>query len=92
MGSGVTTYTYTRDVSPILNSDCIACHNSRQHEAGYDFTTYAGLRRALTPGSAQSLLLREIQPGAEMYPNLTGDRTQKIQLIYDWIVSSNAAQ
>lgn len=26
-GAGVSTYTYTADVAPILNADCTACHN-----------------------------------------------------------------
>jgi hypothetical protein len=60
----VTSYTYTNDIRRSLNSDCTSCHSPDQHEAGYDFTTYAGVRRALTPGNPQSIILREIEPGA----------------------------
>ena len=59
-GTGVTTYTYSANVRPILTADCTGCHNSSQHEGGYDFTTYAGVLRALTPGSEGSLLVHVI--------------------------------
>jgi hypothetical protein len=91
-GTGVTTYTYTSDIRPILTSDCTRCHNSSQHEAGYDFTTYAGVLRAVSPGSAQSILVRATGSNGIMYPELSGDRAAKARTIYDWVVSSNAAQ
>lgn len=91
-GTGATTYTYTADVRPILTADCTRCHNASQHEAGYDFTTYAGVLRAVSPGSTQSILVRATSSRGIMYPELSGDRTAKSQVIYDWVVSSNAAQ
>ena len=91
-GTGVTTYTYTNDVRPILAADCTRCHNTSQHEAGYDFTTYAGVLRAVSPGNAQSILVRATGSRGVMYPELSGNRTAKSQVIYDWVVSSNAAQ
>jgi hypothetical protein len=90
--AGVTTYTYTSDVRPILTADCTRCHNGSQHEAGYDFTTYPGVMRAVTPGSADSMLVRVVRTNGTMYPNLTGNRSQKAQVITDWVVSSGAAQ
>jgi hypothetical protein len=90
--TGVTTYTYTTDIRPITTSDCIRCHNPSQHDGGYDFTTYAGIRRAVTPGNANSIFVRVVQPGGSMYGNLSGNRTQKAQVIVDWVVSSGAAE
>lgn len=90
-GSGVTTYTYTNDVEPIMN-DCTSCHNSRQRQSGFDFTTYSGVMQAVTPGSDQSLLVQVTQPQGIMYPALTGNANQKAQIIYDWVVNSKAAQ
>ena len=90
--TGVTTYTYATDIRPILTADCVRCHNTSQHEAGYDFTSYSGVLRALTPGSAQSILVRATSSRGVMYPELSGDRAAKSQVIYDWVVSSNAAQ
>jgi len=91
-GTGVTTYTYTADVAPILNSDCVSCHNSSQHQAGLNLTSYAGVLQAVTPGSEQSPLVLAVQPSGPMYANLSGNRTQRVQIIYDWVVSSHAAQ
>jgi hypothetical protein len=91
-GTGVTSYSYTNDVRPILTADCTRCHNASQHEGGYDFTTYPGVLRAVSPGSAQSILVRATSSRGIMYPELSGDRTAKSQVIYDWVVSSNAAQ
>ena len=88
----MTSYTYTTDVRPILTTDCVRCHNSSQHEAGYDFTSYAGVLRAVTPGNAQSILVRATSSRGVMYAELSGDRAGKSQVIYDWVVSSNAAQ
>ena len=91
-GSGVTIYTYTTDLKPILATDCTRCHNATQHEGGYDFTTFAGVRRAVAVGSARSPLVRETQPSGGMYRELSGNRTQKASVIYDWVVSSGAAE
>jgi hypothetical protein len=91
-GTGVTTYTYSADVATILNNDCVACHNSSQHESGVNLSTYAGVLQVVTPGSDQSPLLRVVQPAGPMYGNLSGNRNQKVQIIYDWVVSSRAAQ
>ena len=90
--TGVTTYTYTTDVRPILTADCTRCHNASQHEAGYDFTSYAGVLRAVTPGNAQSILVQATSSRGVMYPELSGDRAAKSQVIHDWVVTSNAAQ
>jgi hypothetical protein len=91
-GTGVTTYTYTADVAPILMTDCVACHNASQHEAGVNLATYAGVLQVVTPGSDQSPLVRALQPAGPMYGNLTGNRNQKVQIVYDWVVSSQAAR
>jgi len=55
-------------------------------------TTYAGVLRAVTPGDAQSILVRATSSRGVMYPELSGNRTAKSQVIYDWVVSSSAAQ
>jgi hypothetical protein len=91
-GAGVTSYTYSADVAPILNSDCVSCHNSSRHESGVNLSTYAGVMQVVTAGSDQSILVRVVQPAGPMYGNLNGNRNQKVQIIYDWVVSSRAAQ
>ena len=91
-GAGVTTYTYTASLQPILASDCMPCHNPSQHQAGVDLSTHAGVMRVVAPGSASSVLVLVTQPGALMYGELSGDRTSKAGIIYDWVVNSGAAQ
>jgi len=70
----------------------VACHNASRHESGVNLTTYGGVMQVVTPGSDQSPLVRVVQPSGPMYVNLTGNRNQKAQIIYDWVVSSHAAQ
>ena len=91
-GSGVTTYTYTNDIQPMLASDCVSCHGPSRQAAGYNFSTYAGVQRALTAGSDASTLVRVTQPQGRMYDSLSGNRLAKAGLIYDWVVNSHAAQ
>ena len=91
-GLGITTYTYTNDIRPILASDCTPCHGPTQQQAGYNFTTYQGVMRAVIVGSDQSPLVRATGPRGLMYPELSGNRAQKSQILYDWVVNSHAAQ
>ena len=91
-GTGVTTYTYTRDIQPLLASDCVTCHGNTLREGGFNFTTYSGVLAALTAGSENSKLVKAVQPTGPMFVNLSGNRTAKSQMIYDWVVSSKAAQ
>ncbi len=91
-GNGITTYTYTNDVRPLLASDCFACHGPQIQQNGFNFSTYNGVLAALTPGSDASPIVRVTQPGGLMYTMLSGDRNQKAGIIYDWVVNSKAAQ
>ncbi|MEO8480885.1 MAG: c-type cytochrome domain-containing protein [Acidobacteriota bacterium] len=90
-GSGATTYTYAT-VQAIFASDCVSCHGPSQKQAGVDLSTYTGVSRVVTAGSDQSTLVRVTQPGGLMYSNLSGNRSDKAGMIYDWVVNSRAAQ
>lgn len=79
--SSTATIAYVNDIKPILDGDCVACHGSRIHENNVRLDTYANVMRVVTPGNANSLLVRETRPGAVMYANLTGDRAAKADLI-----------
>ena len=91
-GTGVTTYTYTKDIAPIMASDCVPCHGNTVRQSGYNFSSVAGVLAAVTAGSENSVLVKVVQPAGPMYTALTGDRTGKVRIIYDWVVSSKAAQ
>jgi hypothetical protein len=90
-GTGTRTYTYTTNIQPIL-VDCLPCHGPQIQNATYNFSTYAGVLRALTPGNDLSPIVRMTQPQGPMFVNLTGDRNTKSGIIYDWVVNSGAAQ
>ncbi|MEQ1731564.1 MAG: hypothetical protein ABL982_24600 [Vicinamibacterales bacterium] len=92
VATGVASYTYTTDVLPIVTADCTRCHGPSLHEKGYDFTTYAGVLRAVTPGNSNSILVRATRSNGTMYRELSGNRAQKSQILLDWVVSSRAAQ
>jgi hypothetical protein len=91
-GTGATTLTYTTDVKPILDANCIGCHRPSQRDGGVDLSTYSSVLAVVIAGSDQSRLVRVTQPGGLMYGNLSGDRNAKAGTIYDWVVNSHAAQ
>ena len=86
------TLTYTKDIQPILAADCTSCHNPSQRAGGYDFTAYSGVLRALTPGSAQSPLVRATQSNGQMYQQFRGSASAKSETIRRWVVNFGAAQ
>lgn len=90
--SGSTTLTYTTDVAPILNADCVRCHGPSNHQAGVDLSTYQNVMRLVVAGNGNSILVLVTQPSGLMYSQFSGNRTTKAATLRDWIVSSNAAQ
>lgn len=91
-GAGTTGLTYAKDIQPILATDCVVCHSPSRASAGVDLSSYTAVMRVVTPGSARSILVQVTQPSGLMYNQLSGNRAQKAQTIYDWVVSNNAAQ
>jgi hypothetical protein len=87
-----TSLTFSADIQPILNNDCISCHGGSRQEKGYDFRTYSGVLRAVTAGSASSILVRVTQPGGQMYPEFRGSAAAKAETIRRWVVDFKAAQ
>lgn len=88
----VTGLTYVKDVQPILNSDCIVCHRGGAASAGVDLSSYTGVMRVVTPGSANSILVLVTQPGGLMSSLFRGNPGQKSSTIYQWVVNNNAAE
>lgn len=79
-------------MQPILAADCTVCHNASRRDGGYDFTTYAGVMRAVAAGSAASPLVRQTQPGGAMYSNFRGSAPAKSETIRRWVVDFKAVQ
>jgi hypothetical protein len=91
-GGQAVTVAYTNDIRPIFESDCTICHNSILRTGGVDLSTYSGALRVVTPGSANSTLVRVTRPGGIMFVNLTGEPNAKSDLIQRWVVDNNAAE
>ena len=83
--------TYVADIQPILSISCVICHGPSRHEAGYNFSTYPGVMKAVTPGSANSKLIQVTKPGGIMFGELAGGAAES-QIIRDWIVVWNARE
>src|SRR5262245_51264921 len=90
--TGTSTLAYGNDIKPILDSDCVVCHNPQHHEENVDLSTYASVLSVVQAGNANSLLVRVTRSNGIMFPNLTGDRAAKSELIRSWVVDSRAAQ
>jgi hypothetical protein len=90
--AGATSLTYSANVQPILASDCASCHNPSNRSGGYDLSSYAGVMRAVTPGSARSPLVAVTQPNGIMYQRFGATPTAKAETIRRWVVDFNAAQ
>ena len=41
-----TTSTYTTNVKPILDANCVTCHNGSNKSGGYDLSTYSHAKNA----------------------------------------------
>ena len=96
-GAGSTTTSaaavaYVNDIKPILDSDCIVCHGTGVHEDNVQLNTYANVMRVVQAGNANSLLVLVTRSNAIMYPNLTGNRAAKSELIRAWVVDNSAAE
>jgi mono/diheme cytochrome c family protein len=87
-----TLLTFTQDVQPIINSDCVSCHGNGRQEAGLDFRTYAGVMRVVTPGNANSVLVRATQSGGIMFQQFRGSAAAKSATIRRWVVDFQAVQ
>lgn len=83
---------YTQDIKPLLDGDCIRCHNSRTHDGNVDLSTYSTVMRVVSAGSSNSLLIRASRNGGSMYREWSGDRAGKAELVRRWIVENNAQQ
>lgn len=91
-GTATITVAYMNDVKAVLDADCSRCHNSRTRDGGVDLSTYAAVRGTLTPGNANSLLIRVSRSGGSMFAHFSGDRAAKAELVRTWVVDNAAAE
>jgi hypothetical protein len=83
---------YNEDVKPVLDADCIRCHNSRTHENNVDLSTYASVLRTLRAGDSNSLLIRVTQSRGSMSGEWRGSAAAKAELVRSWIVDFQARE
>jgi hypothetical protein len=88
----VSSLTYSADVQPLLNNDCVPCHGGSSTSAGVNLASYAGVLRTVTPGSAGSLLVIMSQPGGGMYSQWRGSASAKAETVRRWVVDFKAAE
>lgn len=89
---GAATIGYTLDIKPLLDGNCVRCHNTRKANGGIDLTTYASVMRTVRAGSATSDLVRATQQGGSMYREWSGDRAAKATLVRRWVVEFQAKE
>lgn len=87
-----TTLTFTADVQPLLNNDCVPCHGGSNNASGVNLTSYANTMRTVSPGDARSVLVLVTQPGGLMYGNWRGSASAKAETVRRWVVDFKAAQ
>jgi hypothetical protein len=49
-GCNLTNITYSGNIKPIINANCISCHSGSNPSGGLDYTTHAGLSAVATSG------------------------------------------
>lgn len=80
-----TAVAYTQDVAPILNRDCLSCHNDRSSAGRYSVSSYASTMKGVVAGSASSALVLTTKANGSMYRFLSGDRAGKAAVILQWV-------
>jgi hypothetical protein len=90
--AAATSLTFSADVQPLLNNDCVPCHGGSSTNGGVNLASYAGVMRTVTPGSASSPLVLVSQPGGLMYSQWRGNAAAKAETVRRWVVDFKAAQ
>lgn len=84
----VQTISYSASIQPLLNNNCVKCHNSSASPAGVNLNNYAGVRAtvATPPAAATSLLYQALTgSGVPSMPPSSPLSAADIQLVADWI-------
>jgi mono/diheme cytochrome c family protein len=88
---------FSRDVLPILEDRCAACHDSPNGDGGWDATSYDGVINTgdnapvIVPGDVDNSLLAQkllgTQEEGDPMPPLISLSDRKVQVILDWIAA-----
>ena len=80
---------YYRDVQPIIQKNCVSCHQPAMKSSGLDLTTFDGLKTGGKRGSALSLIVGYMT-GENKPPMPLGApplSKEEVALVRDWIKS-----
>jgi hypothetical protein len=80
------------DLAPFFATDCFQCHGNGRSFGGYAMDTFPQVMRDVRPGDAASKLVVTTQPSGSMYQYFSGDRLQKADLVFNWVVVYNAQE
>jgi len=94
-GATSTALAYNQDIKPLMQSDCVVCHNTTFADAGVRLSTYAQVMTTVRAGSASSLLVAATQSNGSMYRYWSGStatRQAKAAQVRSWVVTYNAQE
>jgi hypothetical protein len=83
---------YTHDIEPIFDRDCLSCHSSREARGNYSVSSYRETMDGQTPGDARSSVVVDCSPGGSMYRYFSGDAVTKATMVFRWMVVYNGVE
>jgi hypothetical protein len=83
---------YTQNIKPIFDTDCLSCHSAGNAQGGYSVSSYASTVAGQRPGDAASSLVVDCAPGGSMYGYFSGDAVTKATEVFRWMVYFNAVE
>ena len=83
---------YTQDIKPIFDRDCLSCHSSREARGDYSVSSYRETMNGQRPGDASSSVVVDCSPGGSMYRYFSGDGVSKATMVFRWMVVYNGAE
>lgn len=83
---------YTQNIKPIFDTDCLSCHSAGNAQGGYSVSTYAATVAGQRPGDAASPLVVDCAPSGSMYHYFSGDAVTKATEVFRWMVYFNAVE
>ncbi len=89
---GGTVVGYVQDIKPLLDADCIRCHNARTRTGRVDVSSYSATSQTLRPGDANSPLIQVTGQGGSMFREWRGSGVEKADLVRRWIVEFQARE
>ncbi len=90
------TVCYEKDIAPIFLNSCgtTGCHDSQRGEAGYNFTNYTSVMKAITPSDAQKSIAYKAITGKEFIQLMppSGALTEKERILIRVWIDQGAVQ